>query len=450
IYLGNTLTISGTLTFGNGETPIGHQIQIYWESSPGPIINITDGAGTFSYGYYFDWDGSVGDDMYYQLDFISPSEAYASAGSSVLYIDVRDVITVTLTAQSTVVYMQGDIVSLTGTVTNGGGLLEGVSMQMYRGGDPLTEYGATAFDGTFSISVDTSFWPAGTYVLTTATTMSNYDISGTIGSWTIEIHITTTTSIIFEDPVSIMPGEVFSFSYSVVDSDDLTPVGSSIDVYLGDTFVSTILIGVAGINTASVTVPTTWTEGTGQFTIRIDFVTSEFYGASSDVSTVTIYVFIAAEFASTLPIQTLPDAPFVISGILQDDLGNPIIGRNIEMYLQNESRTEVLTTDENGAYEITIDQGFPEGSIYYYTVTFKDNTDNIKISQDFTVLIQTGFGPGFDAALLMVWAVAIVIEIVIAGLLIVRFRASRGGFGRFKFKSSSATKTTSDYGSTIR
>ncbi|MHA1928333.1 MAG: transglutaminase-like domain-containing protein, partial [Candidatus Thorarchaeota archaeon] len=38
IYLGNTLTISGTLTFGNGETPIGHQIQIYWESSPGPII----------------------------------------------------------------------------------------------------------------------------------------------------------------------------------------------------------------------------------------------------------------------------------------------------------------------------------------------------------------------------------------------------------------------------
>ena len=242
-------------------------------------------------------------------------------------------------------------------------------------------------------------------------------------------------------------GEEFSFSYNVIGSDGSTPLGYNISVYLGETFVSTIEIGALGIINASTIIPTSWAESSGYFTIRIDFIASGYYEGSSAETTVMLHVFIDAVFTSPYPTQVLLNVPFVINGTLQDDQGNAIIGREVEMILQNESRTVILTTDENGAYELAIEQGIPEGSRYTYTVTFRDDDGDIIVRENYTILIQTGLG--FDIVLIMIWAAVIVIEIVIAGLLINRFRKSRGGFRRFK-STSSITKTTSDYVSISR
>ena len=136
-----------------------------------------------------DWDHSVGSE-YYHVEFNRPSEAFEGASSSTMMIDICDLITVTLNAQTQTVYEQGETLVLSGIVTNGGVLLEGVSIQMLRDSIRISEYGPSTFDGVFSISAATGSGGSHYFNIGHDTTNPYFTASEEVEYWYVSMNST--------------------------------------------------------------------------------------------------------------------------------------------------------------------------------------------------------------------------------------------------------------------
>jgi len=438
IYLGDTIDFSGTLTFGNGTPMVGHDVSIIWDGSVLTTITIIDDvAGAFSYSYQLPWDESVLDIIYY-IQFDRPSEAYEEAQTTDTSLEIRDSISIALDTQTVTVILRGDTLVISGTVTNGGGADADVPLQVLRDGNPTGVYAVTDNNGEFSINfLIRDAIPYGPHNFTVSISSDNYDVSSSPAYWLVDIHIISTASVAFEDLSFIMPGASFVISFGVVDYDGITPVGDSVSLYLNDTYVTDLDIIVSGQNIHEVTLSPSWTGGSGYFVAIIVWDGSQYIEGTTGESDESIHVVDDAVFRSFGPPYAVVNTQVRLTGQLVDDEGNPIANAEVEIYLNSTINpvigpAAILTTDESGMFSYTLTFQFTSTGSYFFEVLFAMPAEDITGRYNFEITL--GGPPGLDTALLITWAVAIVIEAVIAMILVARYRYNRGSSGLFGFR----------------
>jgi hypothetical protein len=180
IFRDNSATISGTLAFTNGTPMVGYQVAVHWANNTGDwtvaTITITDVGGAFAYVQNIGWEHDVGDSQYY-VQFVRPNAAFQSAFTIPETVEIWDQVTLSLAANPGPQFARGEQITISGTVTNGGGRAVAVPIDIFddgvlAGSDITSGLGIFSVDytfpvdharGLFSITIDLQ--PGSYYVL---------------------------------------------------------------------------------------------------------------------------------------------------------------------------------------------------------------------------------------------------------------------------------------------
>ncbi len=445
VYRGNTITFSGTLTFGdgissgNGSAMVGYDVEIFLNDELVATITITNSSGYFTYSHPIAWDQDIGVNFYYG-EFLQPSIAFEDEDTSdeSRSFEVRDMLTVELDTQTVTIMFRGDTIDVTGIISNQQGGISDVTVELVVDGVGQQIYDITSSTGSFSVSWDVpSSATIGTYNFTISVGAIYYDIDSNSDFWEIDLHLLSQITGELSSYPDIMPGEEFVFIFGLADEDGNALVGEDVQVFLNSTSLGTWTVTSAGNNRITHTLPESWPSGNGYYVIRVVYAGSGSINGSSESGDNRMHVFVDIVFASPSPSQTAPDVPFIISGILEDSDGIPIAERTVRITLNDSITHEILTNDQ-GYYEYPVNEGYPEGSLYSYSVALLDAEGAVIASESFEILIQTG--PGLSTALLIIWAVAIGAEVVIALLVVFRTKLFQRGTGIGKSSDTKETK----------
>ncbi|MHA1957571.1 MAG: transglutaminase domain-containing protein [Candidatus Thorarchaeota archaeon] len=433
-YLGETLTISGSLTFGNGSAMDGYEIEIMW-NGPSYIvldrITITDDiAGTFVYPYLLPWDQPVGAFTYF-VRFVPPSALFENNETLPQAIEIRDLVTIQIDPEptDTIVFVGGTL-TVSGYVSNGGGDATNVPVEVLSDSNGTGFFGVTDANGDFSIQVTVpTDAPTGVYNISVWIPGNiYYDLTGPSGYWTIQVYIESIAAVAFSQMSDIMPGESFSITVSLTNEYGRVIVGD-LRVFLGSNLVTTLSSISAGEERVII-IPNSWSGGSGLFICRVAFDGASFVTASEgDTNTTEIHVFDSIAWPSNAAHSTAsPATQLVINVAIRDDVDIPIVGRELRIYLNNTNRFASAITDENGVFSFTETGNFQEGDEFRYQLQLIPNALN-QASDWYIIDILSPFA-GLETGLLIFWAIAIGIEIVVAMLLVARHRYSGN---RFRF-----------------
>ncbi|MHA2265166.1 MAG: hypothetical protein ACXAEN_22455, partial [Candidatus Thorarchaeota archaeon] len=338
-YLGETLTISGSLTFGNGSAMDGYEIEIMW-NGPSYIIldriTITDGVfGTFVYPYSLPWDQPVGAFTYY-VRFVQPSALFETAETLPQAIEIRDLVTLQIGPEpaDTIVFVGGTFI-VTGYASNGGGDAPNVPVEVLSDSSGTGFFELTDANGDFSIQVTVpTDAPTGVYNISVWIPGSiYYDLTGPSGYWTIQVYIESIAAVAFSQIGDIMPGESFSITVSLTNEYGRVVVGD-LHVYLGTNLVTTLSSISAGEERV-IDIPRTWSGGSGLFICRVAYDGGSFVTASEgDTNTTEIHVFESIAWPSNAAHSTAsPSTQLSINVAIRDDADIPIVGRELRIYL---------------------------------------------------------------------------------------------------------------------
>ncbi len=451
IYLGDTIDFSGTLTFGNGTPMVGYEVSIIWDYSVLATITIEDAVtGSFSYSYLLPWDESVRNITYF-IEFNRPSEAYQESQTNDTYLEIRDTVAITLDSQTVDVVFRGDLLTISGTVTNGGGADGGVPIEVLIDGAPSGQYDVTDSEGRFSVDllIRNSISPD-LHNFTVSINSAYYDVSSAPAYWEVEVHITSTITIAFDDLSDVVPTQQFTISFTVIDEDGNTPVGDYVSVYLNDTYITDLRIS-DGLNTWSITLPSSWSGGSGYFIAVVEWDGSTYVEGAVGETDDSIHVYDSAEFTSFGPPYAAVNSRVRLTGQLIDGAGNPIVGATIRLYLNRTPSpggiSATVTTDASGVFSYILPSQFTETGSYFFVAEFVMGDGTLVTGRhDFEITL--GAPPGFDTALLITWVVAIGIELFIAMVIIARYRYNRGSSRLFGFRLRS--RSSDIYDSLVR
>ncbi|MGY5858233.1 MAG: transglutaminase domain-containing protein [Candidatus Thorarchaeota archaeon] len=401
-HLGDTITISGTAHFANGTPLTGYDIEIWWHSTLWSTETV-DGTGSFSYGISIPYDETVGVHSGNVL-FNAPTAAFSDTPENFQDVETREYIYLLMGSQPDPnSYSRGDTVTITGSVTNDGGVPLPVEIRALIDGGATTSTDYTDA-GLFSIQ-----WripvsqPGGPFTITVDSISPYRDVVSLTGSWTIICFIDTVVGVQVTAG-SFMPGETFTVYLSLYDSDGSSINGMSIQIRLDTTVIGTVTLGFGTGDFVEVTIPASWSSD-GYFVITASFAGATYLNGDSDVSTVSIHVFTDIIFNNRSRARVDPGQAFTIEFTLTDSEQNPIVNRNVTLNL-NVTRNVQLTTDSEGAISYN-QSGYDEGSLRYSVTLTSDDVDDI-LSDTYEISIQTQGGIILQGT-----------DLVIAGILLV-------------------------------
>ncbi|TFG13003.1 hypothetical protein EU537_07695 [Candidatus Thorarchaeota archaeon] len=429
-YLGDTITINGTLTFGNGTAIVNEDVEIFWNGELIATITVEDGIdGSYIHYLNLPYFEDVGLIALYAR-FVQPSEAYSEAETTEEFVEVRDSITIILDTQEVAVVNRGDSLEMNGSVTNEGGGIGDLEVELLVNGTLTGLTTTTDSNGNFIFTiVIESDQEAGSYNLSAIAVSSYRELSEASDFWIVDVHLRSIVSIVIESDGIVLVSENFTVSVNLVDEDGNSVGGEDVDIYLNNTLMQTVTLSGTGLFTTTIDISTGWTAGSGHFVARAVFSGVGLIDASDDTSESTVHIVVAVEILDLSPSSVFPDSTFSISGRLLDDQENPIVGRRVRIYLNSTSEYQTTSTDENGAFAYAIRGGYPDGSRLNYIIALH-TIDGIEFERaSGTVLIQVSSGPAIDTIMMMFWTIAIVAEIVVGSLLLTRYRSSGGPFG---------------------
>ncbi|TXT56486.1 MAG: hypothetical protein BAJATHORv1_20075 [Candidatus Thorarchaeota archaeon] len=441
-YRGNSVTISGSLEFSNGSAMVGYDVGIFWAGSL--ITNeTTDVSGEYSYTFTIAWTDSVGSVTYYAV-FTSPSDAFSSAESSSSTFEVRDLIQLHLDSQAVTEILAGSDITVSGYVTNGNGRVQGVTIQIEFDSSPYSDSDSTDSNGVFSIVFTIpSSTSAGDHVLSVSVASSYYDIDGSADSWTITVKATSEVEIEFTEFADTMVGETIHFQFRVLKSSGESITTGSVVIELGSVILGSWSIADDIWTTGSYTLPSSWSGGSGLFTLHASYDgTTDIEGSEAD-SVESIHIFttnIVFDTSQTLSV-VIPGQALVIDCRLLDDSTNSlaIVDRAVRINL-NGTSSITLTTDSDGRIRHTVYDSAPEG-VFNYSITLLSPSEDI---QSDTRTIQIGILPipGLETTLIIMWIAIIGIEVVVAMIIFARYGEKLSRWTRrFRFRLWDGTKT---------
>lgn len=430
VYLGDNITISGNLTFGNGTGMVGYDVALVWDGSIVDTLTTTNPAGSFQFVYPVPWTQHLGTVPYY-VAFLAPSEVFENAVSSQQQVAVFDRVTLRLDPQTVVIVTIGSYLTVKGYVTHGGGNAPGVPLAIVVDSTVSWDTVSTGSDGRFSVSLEVpSGWSLGQHIVTLAIDYGNYDVQGTPDSWTIEVHLGTRVLVQVTPQGDIMPGETFTVFIRLEDTEGGALTGS-VTLSLGGVNIDTLLVSSPDGNTFERGIPLSWSSGSGLFTLSVSYGGSGYVdGSTRDVAN-PIHVFANVVFSPGTPTRIDPGDSLTISCTLTDDSAShyPIVGRDVLIHL-NGTSTETRTTGDDGRITYRALTSAPEGFYEYYFTLVSYSVPSIESSR-FTVAIQRATGPSLSIILIVVWTGAIVAEAVIGIIVIRRYRPHNGSTSRW-------------------
>ncbi|MFW9809447.1 MAG: DUF4129 domain-containing protein, partial [Candidatus Thorarchaeota archaeon] len=210
-----------------------------------------------------------------------------------------------------------------------------------------------------------------------------------------------------------------------------------------------------GRMTVELTVPVSWTEGDGLFTVTAFYPGGPFIDPDSFESTNMIHVFTDVDFQSSTPTRVDPGAQFSIEFRLAGLDGNPILNRNVRLRL-NDSDNFIMSTGSDGVISYQLGP-FVEGTSISFTLTLLSAEVTPIVYSGFTINIQTAGGNPLQGTDLLIAGILLVgaVIAVLAYLYIVRgmFRGvpgiSRGIDIPTKLRNIKKLADTGKYGASI-
>ena len=419
-YLGVSFVVSGRLEFQNGTEMVGYTVRLDWDQGFLNMATSTVEEGNFTFNFNIPWSQQPGQ-VSYVVIFQPPSAAFGTANSSVLQVDVYDLVQLHLGPQSVFVAVVTEMFTVSGFVTDGGGRVSGVPLQITV--DSLTMWGSvsTVGDGTFSIALTVpSNWSLGSHVVSLSIAYGYYEVDGTPDFWSVEVHMGSIITIALVEPRDVMPGETFNFTLQLEDSTG-APLTGFVSIYLNDTFVATQI--VSGSITTTQTVPVDWTSGSGIFILSARYSGAGFVDGCVGETTNSIHVFTRnVQFQHETGSRIDPGSSLTIRCRLTDDSARhlPIVGRLVRLYLNGTGNSTTRTTGADGRISYTVTQDAPQG-YYEYSITLVSSVYAVD-SGIYRVEIQPASGLPLPVVLLLFWTATIMIEVVAAYLVIRRYR----------------------------
>ncbi|MFW9849729.1 MAG: carboxypeptidase-like regulatory domain-containing protein, partial [Candidatus Thorarchaeota archaeon] len=315
-----------------------------------------------------------------------------------------------------------------GTVTNGGGADAGVPIDLLVDGSPEGALLASDTNGIistpFAISSSLGIGP---HNFSIRVSSSHYDVTSSSGYWIIQVNVTSRLSVSFESTPSLMPGESFVITFTLVDQDNDRHEGEIVDVFLNETYLMSITIDAASPHNQTVVInPLLWGARSGYYVAIVVYPGTQYVVGSSAETRESIHVFHDVAFTRFSPTYGVINNPLTLSGVLVDPNGAPIEGRTITL-TRNDSLSFDLITDANGQFTHQTTETFTAEGTYTLFVSFT-RADSTVASDSYSFEITSGLPPGFDTALLITWAVIVAIEAVVAMLIVARYRYKGRGF----------------------
>ncbi|TFF68390.1 DUF4129 domain-containing protein [Candidatus Thorarchaeota archaeon] len=411
IYRGGELSVSGTLTFGNGTSMSSYTMELIWGSSV-VATDTTSSSGGFTLSYTIPWDEPL--ELYRCIvRFSAPSEAYEAAQTGDEFVQVRDRVTVTLDDQTVFELVRGDALVVTGTITNGGGGVANVTVMTYANTSSTGESGVTDADGNFSIVVQLpSDAQPGLYFISVAPDTPFIDVQSNLRFWTIQVHLLSEISVDVLTTGDIMPGEPIQIEVLLVDEDG-NAIDGTVSISLNNTFIGDRRTNNADWVTLTVSIPTDWARGSGLFVVVVDYEGAGYIVGNSVQSTQSVHIFSEAALDNGTPERIQSGDDLIISGTLYDRVGAnrlPITDRTLVISIGG--REETVVTDINGDFSHRW-LGQLENESIEYTITVLSSANNMTIGS-YTVQVQSNTG-GLMQSLIDI----IVPSIALAGAVIV-------------------------------
>ncbi|MBD3406019.1 MAG: hypothetical protein GF411_07845 [Candidatus Lokiarchaeota archaeon] len=440
-YRGSSVTISGLLTFSNGTPMSGYNIGIFWN---GALLTnrTTDGSGSYSYSFIIGWTVPVGTISYYAV-FTRPDASYAHAQSQTRNFDIRDLIQLTLYPQTITEITAGEELAVSGYVTNGNNSVEGVFIQIVFDSSLQSEGATTDSIGEFLISytIPTST-AVGDHTISIGVVSSYYDLSSTPDSWIISVQADSEIEVEFVSLADTMVGETITFRFHVQRTSGELITNGSVTIELGNTVIGTYSIASSTWTEHAFTIPLSWSEGSGLFTLHAIYSGIADIAGSEAESDDSIHIFsrdVVFDTSQTLSV-VIPGQPLVITVILTDDSTEPIPIKNRDVRIDLNGTDSVrLTTNDAGRVSYTAFEAAPEGQ-FNFTIVLLSTTIDV---QSDTQIVQIGIVPipGLDTALIIMWVVIIAIEVVVAMIIFARYGAAISRWTRrFRFRMWDGTK----------
>ncbi|MHA1944228.1 MAG: DUF4129 domain-containing protein, partial [Candidatus Thorarchaeota archaeon] len=423
VYLNQSLTFSGNLQFTNTTPMVGYEVEIWWGGNL-LTTETTTGTGDFSFVYTVQWDDNIGIISGYAL-FRPPDVSFGTLDILEFFNDVTvmervDVFLDPEPLVSTV--SRGDTFIVTGNVRNDGNFPAGsVTVEALSDGNPTGFTAITNSGGLFAISIDVPLSAApGTYNISVRAISTYHDLrNGPLNPWFITVHIAAEVDVQINQ-VSVMPGETFSVDVQLLDDDSNPLVGEFVSLSLGSTNIGNIQItDPSGIMTIVLTIPLSWTEGDGLFTLTADYVGGAFVDPDSFESTNSIHVFTDVSFQRLTPERIDPGQTFSIEVVLTDEFDNPILNRDVNLNVNGSH--SLLSTGSDGLISYQMGS-YPAGTSIEFRLTVQSTEVTPIRSTTFEIQIQTTGGNPLQGTDLLIAGILLVgaVIAVLAYLYIVR------------------------------
>jgi hypothetical protein len=426
VYLGNSVTISGTLTFSNGTAMDGYDVEIHWDNGLDMIlqtITITDSvSGSFAYVHNIDWSHPLGVSWYYVV-FVRPNAAYEPASTAPDAVEVWDLVSIDLVPQTVFTANRGDTVVVSGFATHGGFDAPDVPIAILANGTPI-DFTITEVDGTFTISlIVPSTAPPGTNNITIdVQAPSYYERFNVPRRWFITVSIDSVVILSVPNDVEVQPGERFTLSVQIQDADGTPVIDPVIDIYLNTTFLLTRTLTAPDIQ---IVIPMAWA-ASGKYVVIVEYGGNPglYLRASTGETSDSIHIFTEVVFDfSRSPPRVNPGLEFTLSVELTDDLGIPIVDRRVRFNL-NGTDTDFRFTDASGIVTLSM-PAIDNPANFTFSVTLLSAVSPVS-SEDFTLEIDEPGGGFLDPMDLLLPALLIGAAVVVVFLYLYFVR----GFGK--------------------
>jgi hypothetical protein len=438
VFRDNSATISGTLQFTNGTPMVGYQVAVRWINNTGDwtvsIITITDVGGAFAYTHDIGWGHDVGNSQYY-VRFLRPNAAFQQASTAPEIVEIWDQVFLNLDAPPGTQFARGDAITISGYVTNGGGRVVDVPVEIFDDG-PLA--GSDLTDGNGLFSLDYTFpdtHARGPFYITLGLAAGSYYVlSGSADSWLLDMFISSTTTVTLPPfrHVDYQPGESFTFAVYIEDDDGVPVDTSTIRIYLNTTFILERGVAPGEWNDIEIAIPSDWAiSGLYELVVECygnaaNYVLGSTGSASSDIH---IFTQIVINFEGT-PRQVSLRTSFPITVAFTDDSGVPIRARNA--IIEVNGTDNLVSTQSNGVITIT-QAGIDREATITVRVRFPSVTSGIPefVSESITIYIRPP-GTGFPNALDLLFPIAAMAAAIVVFFLYLYFVR---GFGKGAFVS---------------
>ncbi len=392
VYRGGTAYIYGYARLDNGTALSGYTVYLVWNEVL-VVSNTTDASGLFQLVYSVSWTSPVGPLGYYIYLEVRVEDFFLNVNSTDQLIEIRDLISIILDPQSVFVLHRGDSLTLTGLVTNGGGVVAQVPLIVVFNDTLYFESGITFANGRYVISgtIPYSYAP-GVYTVRVVVDSSYYDVYYNPVTWYVTILLRTQFEIELGVSHDLMPNEPVMVYIALLD-EEYHLVYAPVSVYLGDIYLGTVPLHMMRVNSSylipvSLQIPESCESGL--FYIKFIYEGGGVYENTSAVTATAVHVFTQARISGLTSVSTQPpNLPLVVRGQLLDDKDIPIAGRILS--IRSGTTIDTFTTNRTGWFEYILDPDPIVGTYTYSLSLTLSGNASIDLGT-FTVVIQSNTG----------------------------------------------------------